>query len=298
MLRQSKNAVRIEGILSEINLKEGSFTKNGQPMDDINGTITIKTQQKTKTGVVDVEIPVHMFAAKITNKGTPNPAYLNLEKIMNDFTSIAAAGNEEEADKVRISNGNITMNEYYGQNGNLISFPRIRANFVTKVSEKDYNPQATFETEIYVINLGPETDKDDIETGRVKVTGGIAQYGGNIDVVNFYASNPNVISAINENWAVGDTAKVQGYLNFTHSTETVESQVDFGEPILETRTITVSELMITGGGQPMDGDFAFTEEDVRQALVERKERLEAQKERSNKKATSAKPAAGLSDLGF
>ena len=29
MLRQSKNAVRIEGILSEINLKEGSFTKNG-----------------------------------------------------------------------------------------------------------------------------------------------------------------------------------------------------------------------------------------------------------------------------
>ena len=94
-------------------------------MDDINGTITIKTQQKTKTGVVDVEIPVHMFAAKITNKGTPNPAYLNLEKIMNDFTSIAAAGNEEEADRVRISNGSITMNEYYGQNGNLISFPSL-----------------------------------------------------------------------------------------------------------------------------------------------------------------------------
>lgn len=296
MLRQAENVVRIEGILSEVDLKTGSFTRNGQNVDSISGIIKIKTTQQTKDGVLDLEIPVHMFAAKQTNKGTLNPAYTNLEKVINEYTSIAAAGNEDEADRVRITNGNITMNEYYGQNGNFISFPRIQANFISKVKKEDYAPKATFRTEIYIINKGFEVDADGIETNKFKVTAALPQYGGKVDVVPFYITNPNVIDAASASWSEGDTAKCQGYLNFTHETQVYESKVDFGESTTETRTITVSELIINGGGQPMDGDFAYSEDEIRKALVERKERLEEQKNKSSQKKTST--ANSLSDLGF
>lgn len=43
MLRQAKNIVRIEGILSEINLKYGSFVNKstGATVDNIGGNIKV-----------------------------------------------------------------------------------------------------------------------------------------------------------------------------------------------------------------------------------------------------------------
>lgn len=40
-LRQAENRVRIEGILSEINLKYGSYQKNGRTVDNIGGDIKV-----------------------------------------------------------------------------------------------------------------------------------------------------------------------------------------------------------------------------------------------------------------
>ena len=42
MIRQAENRVRIEGILAEIDIKPGSFNKNGQTMESIGGSITVK----------------------------------------------------------------------------------------------------------------------------------------------------------------------------------------------------------------------------------------------------------------
>lgn len=41
MLKQAENTVRIEGILSEINLKYGSFVKDGRTVDTIGGNIKV-----------------------------------------------------------------------------------------------------------------------------------------------------------------------------------------------------------------------------------------------------------------
>lgn len=76
MLESKENNVRIEGLLSEVDIKEGSFQKNGQTMESIGGSIKIRVNQKLNTGEEqELEIPVHMFASKLTNKGTANPAY-------------------------------------------------------------------------------------------------------------------------------------------------------------------------------------------------------------------------------
>lgn len=306
MLRQAENKVKIEGILSEIDLKTGSFMKNGSKVDSIGGTIKVKVEQKIGDNDCTLEIPVHMFASKLTNAGKPNPAYESISRIMNEYTSIAAAGGEDGADRIRITSGQIQMNEYYGQNGQLISFPRINSSFVTKVKKEEFSPEATFVTDFYVASKEDEVDANDTATGRIKIRGVLPQYGGKVDVVDFYGMPGTVKDSISKYWNEGDTVKAQGRLNFSSKTEKIVREVDFGEPQVDIRTINVSELIITGGNQtPVDGEFAFDPDEIEKGLVERRERLNSQKERDMERAKnrgSKAPAKGSVkdnlDVGF
>ena len=305
MIRQAENRVRIEGILAEIDIKPGTFNKNGQTMESIGGSITVKVTQKISGEEKELAIPVHMFASKLTNKGTPNPAYESIKKIADEYVSIAASENGEDgADRVRITNASIRMNEYYSQDGRLISFPRVNASFVQKINKSDCKPEATYTAEFVVAQKNEEIDRNGEETGRYRIDAIIPQYGGKVDVVPMYAQSPGVIDAVKTYWEIGNTVKANGRLDFSATTETTIEEVDFGEPIEKTRTINRSDLIITGGSQePLEGDFAFDESEIQNALAERKLRLEKQKDRDISRAATRQtpaPAAkhGFQDLGF
>ena len=305
MLRQAENRVKIEGILAEIDIKPGTFIKNGQTMESIGGSITVKVTQKISGEEKELAIPIHMFASKLTNKGTPNPAYESIKKIADEYISIAASENGEDgADRVRITNASIRMNEYYSQDGRLISFPRVNASFVQKINKSDCKPEATYMTEFVVAQKNEEIDRNGEETGRYRIDAIIPQYGGKVDVVPMYAQSPGVIDAVKTYWEIGNTVKANGRLDFSATTETIIEEVDFGEPIEKTRTINRSDLIITGGSQePLEGDFAFDNNEIQNALAERKLRLEKQKDRDMSRAATRQtpaPAAknGFADLGF
>ena len=305
MLESKENSVKIEGILSEIDLEVGSYVKDGKSVDKIGGSIKVRVTQTLNGEESELDIPVYMFANKLTNKGTPNPAYASIERVMNEYKSIAAVG-IDAADRVRITGANIRMNEYYGQGDKLNSYPRINASFVTKVTDMSkYNPEASFSAIFAIGSMGYETDKDGVEVAdRYKIRGIMPQYGGSVDVIDFFATSPNVIDAVSSYWEQGDTVKINGKLNFTSTVEEKMVEVDFGEPRMERRTVSVSELIITGGTQtPLDGDFAFDEDEINEALKERQANLAALKEKAKEKEASGKksaPAAkkGFSDLGF
>ena len=304
-LKQAENSVKIEGILSEIDLKTGSTVKNGKTIEYIGGSIKIRVNQAINGENVELDIPVYMFSNKLKNDGGPNPAYASIERVMNEYVSIAAGG-IDAADRVRITNANIRMNEYYGQGDKLNSYPRINASFITKVTDPTkFNPEATFSAVFMIAAMGYETDKDGVENpNKFKIRGILPQYGGKVDVVDFYATSPNVISAVSSYWTEKDTVKINGKLNFTSVVEEKMVEVDFGEPRMERRTVSVSELIITGGTQtPLDGDFAFDEDEINEALRERQAYLATLKEKAKEKesAKKAAPAAkkgGFSDLGF
>ena len=309
MLQQIKdgNTVKIEGILSEIDLKYGTFMRGSEEVKSIGGTIKIRVNTIINKTETELEIPVHMFSAQYTNKGTINPSYESIERVMNEYVSIAAS-DIDHADRVRITRANVAMNEYYGQKGELVSFPRIMASFVTKIKKDECKPEASFNVVFMVGQKGYELDRDGVETDKYKVVGMIPQYGGKVDVVPFYTTNPGVIDAISNYWNEGETVKATGKLNFTSKTETYEVKVDFGESSESTRTITVSELLITGGSStPLEGDFAISYDDVKAALEDRKVRLATLKEKSaekgQNKGTAGKAPAQtggnkFADLGF
>lgn len=304
MLRQAENRVKVEGILAEIDIKPGQFNKNGQMMDSIGGHIIVKVTQKISGEEKELAIPVHMFASKLTNKGTPNPAYESIKKIADEYVSIAASENGEDgADRVRITSGNIRMNEYYSQDGRLISFPRVNASFVNRINKSDCKPEATYTTEFVVANKSEEIKNDEL-TGRYRIDAIVPQYGGKVDVVPMFAQSEGVIDAISTYWNVGDTVKANGRLDFSATTETIIEEVDFGEPIEKTRTINRSDLIITGGSQePLEGDFAFDNAEIQSALADRKLRLEKQKDKdmsrtSSRQTPPQKSNSGFADLGF
>jgi hypothetical protein len=244
-----------------------------------------------------------MFATKYTSKGSVNPAYESIERVLKEYKSIAAVG-AEEADKVRITAGQIQMNEYYPAGSDkLVSFPRISASFISKVTKPgEYKPCATFEAEFAVAAKQYEIDKEGNETDRYKITAILPQYGGRVDVVPMISVNENVTNAISEYWNEGDTVRASGKLLFSSKSEKVEIPVDFGEPQEKIVTTNVSDLLITGGSQePLAGEYAFSSADIQSALAERKVRLEAQKEKSanNAKAKAAPtPAKAGFDVGF
>lgn len=302
MLRQAKNTVRIEGLLSEINLKYGSYVKNGVTVDTIGGDIKVLVHQEINGEPNDLIIPVYMFSPKLTNAGKPNPAYASIEAVMKEYVSIAAAG-EAGADKIRITSGSIRMNEYYNQQGQLVSFPRVNTSFVQKATG-EFRPEASWSLEFAVSSLDYVTDEDGVEVEpkklRIKVI--VPQYGGKVDTMELFATNPRVIDAITSYWESGKSYTAKGRLNFTSTTQEVIEECDFGEPDVRIRTVSISELIVTKGTQaPLEDDMAFAPAELSAALKEHKAYLETLKDKTSQKpkATPAPTSSNQAfDLGF
>lgn len=305
MLRQAENRVRIEGILSEINLKYGSYIKNGATVDTVGGDIKVLVNQQINGEDVSLIIPVYMFASKLTNAGKPNPAYASIESVMKEYVSIASGAGEAGADRVRITSGSIRMNEYWNQQGQLVSFPRVNASFVGKATG-EFRPEASWSMEFAVASMDFVTDADGVEVEpkklRIKVL--VPQYGGKIDTMELYATNPRVIDAITSYWENQKTYTAKGRLNFTTTTQKIIEEMDFGEPEERIRTTTVSELVVTKGTQaPLEDEMAFAPAELAAALKEHKAYLETLKDKTASKPKNTPAPSGTSaheafDLGF
>lgn len=306
--RKAQNVVKIEGILSEIDLKPTAFTRGGEQVEAIGGSIKVLVKQEVNGEPVDLEIPVHMFSSKFTKNGKINPAYESIEKIKNEFVSIAACGSAVNADRVRINNGEIRMNEFIGQKG-LVSMPRVHSSFASRVIG-DFNPEATFSLEFMVSSIAHATDAEgvELEPTKLNINVIVPQYTSegattmNVDLMTLNAVAPGVINAVENYWEVGKCYKASGRLNFSSRTEEVLEEVDFGEPQRTVRTINVNELIVTGGSQaPLEGDFAFDINDIKAGVAARKQRLEDMKSGKISKSKQTPPqnsTKGSIDLGF
>lgn len=293
MIQQKMNEVKVEGILSEIDIKETSFVKNGKTVNALTGSVKIRVPQTIDGNDITCEVPVYVFAAELKNDGTPNPIYTSLKTVKDSYLSIAAVG-IDDADRVRISRGQITSNAYYAANGQLVSYPRISTTFINRIRPEECKPTASFEVEFMIGECGMETNAEGEETGRYQIKGIIPQYGGRVDVVSFYAEKESVIEAVSNYWQTSDTVHAVGLLNFTTKVETFEVNVDFGAPIERKRVHNTSDLIIIGGSAtPLEGDFALDPDEVNQALAERKARLE-----KTRTPAKEKPQSKTFDVGF
>jgi hypothetical protein len=279
---QAGNKLNLAGKLMDVSFGEGTLS-DGRHYE--RATVTIRVTQtfggKTETS----EIPVGMFATDFTSTGKPNPAMRSIHdlKKMNTAQNVGI----DNAAQVRLTGATLQENNFVSRTGQLINGWQIRGSFINEARVSDV---ASFTTDIYIMSMDDEVDREGDTTGRLVVKGGIVQYGGKLDVVSFIVESPDTVEYIQRNWEPNTTVTVKGRIRVTSQEEEAVSS-GWGEDVPDTTTRYIRELIITTGDDvPKEEDFAYDPVEIKKAFADRKANIE-QKQIDARK-NSAKQGAG------
>lgn len=295
IMTQGTNKVNILGKLLNVNIREG---KNKDGKNYNSGTMIVRVNQTYFGNEEQSEIAVSFYATALTNKGTVNPAYENIQKLR-DFKTVQNVG-IDEADTIRISGASISENMFVAKNSNqLIDTWNLRASFFNLATG---NETATFSVDVYVMDKREEVDKEGVETGRLIVRGGIVQYNGVLDIVDFIAESPEVIDHVSRNWDVDTTVNIRGRVRAVTKEENRSriNESSWGESIPdEPTTKTIRELIITTGSEgELEEEQSYDPAQIKKAFSERKARIEQLRLDAQSSATKAAAPAKKSQYDW
>lgn len=272
MQTESENRVTIVGVLKELEI-ESKQTKDGR--EYVTGKALIKVDQEINGKMTENEVPVRMFSMKLKSDKTPNAVYEGIMKMKDDYISLAAAETPSQASRVAITSGKIEENNWIDKTtGMPRSSFQISSNFMRKAKDND-EECAGFDLSGVVVKTRREV-KNDEETGRLLVTLVTIGYKGKAEVIELVAESPAAAAHIESNWNEGDTVKITGAINMTYSVTEKEVSLGFGAPKKERKTESRKELIILGGSEyGLDEDYSYDADDIKVALDERKQRIDA-----------------------
>ncbi|WP_425203757.1 hypothetical protein [Priestia megaterium] len=274
-IRQAENVVEITGVLAENRLER---IKNNQNVNVITGELDIKT------GENEIQT-VRIYSAETKKDGSPSAAYTGFQTVMEQYKSLQEVS-EEEADKIEIRSGQLGLNEYIGQDDKLKSRPQISTFFVSRVKNGvELTPKAEVTVEAYIQAISTEKDRENEETGRLKLKVIIPIHGGKVIPFEFIAPAGDIADHIDENWEVGQTVTIYADIINKVEVKEIEQKVSFGKPKIKTVTNSTREYIITGGSDPYDEESpkTYTSEIIKKALAEREVQIQEMMEKKNSK---------------
>ena len=283
--KQALNKLNIVGKLLDKTFNEG-MTSTGKKYERAN--LTVRVTQMVDNREETSEIPVAMFATPFTNGGSPNPAYENIQRLKT-MHSVQDVG-EAEADTIAMTSAELQENNFVSRNsGQLINTWQIRNSFVNV--NKKAKDIASFNIDVFIMDMHDEVDSEGDPTGRLIIKGGIVQWGGRLDVVNFIVESPEKVDYVQRSWNINETVKIGGRIRYTSKEENRPAATSsWGEELPETTTRTVRELIVTtGNDSAYDEDFSYDPADIKKAFNVRKANLE-QLQINAKNGGSSKPA--------
>ena len=263
---QAGNKLNLAGILMDVAPGEGKLS-DGRPYKRATVTIRVNQTYGGKTETSDIQ--VGMFATEYTSTGKQNPAWKSLMDL--ELMKTAQNVGIDKASHVRLTGATLQENNFVSRTGQLINGWQIRGSFINEAKVSDV---ASFVTDIFIMSMEDETDREGNTTGRLKIRGGIVQYGGKLDVVEFIVEAPDTVEYISRNWEVNGTVTVKGRIRVLSQEEEVQSS-GWGEDVPDTTTRFVRELIITtGDDECKEEDFAYDPVEIKKAFNERKAAIE------------------------
>ena len=263
---QAGNKINLCGKLMDVAFGNGKLS-DGRPYE--RATVTIRVTQTYGGKEETSDVQVGMFATEYTSTGKPNPAWKSIMdlKRMNTAQNVGI----DAAAHVRMTGATLSENNFVSRTGQLINGWQIRGSFINEAKLSDV---ASFVTDIFIMNMHDEVDRENDTTGRLVIKGGIVQYGGKLDVIDFIVEAPDTVEYISRNWKVGDTVTVKGRIRVTSQEEEVQSS-GWGEDVPDTTTRFVRELIITtGDDEGKEEEFAYDPAEIKKAANDRKAMIE------------------------
>lgn len=282
---QALNNVNIIGKLLDSNFTSGKF-EDGRDYE--RAVVTIRVPQTYSGREETSEITTSLIASQYTKTGKLNPGWRSIQ----DIKSLKTAQNVgiDNADNIRLSGVTLSENNYVSRGGQLVSGWQLRASFAG--NGRNLTPCASFNVDVFIMDIRDEINYNGEPTGRLIVKGGIVQYGGRLDVIEFIAEKPDYVDFISRNWEPNMTVNIQGRIRMTTVENSVSSGTDssWGEDIPDTGTRRVSELIITKGSDTgKEEELAYDPVEIKKAFNVRKANIEQLQLNAKNKQTT-KPA--------
>lgn len=276
-LRQAEAKVKVVGIVSEKDLK----LETVEGKTNIVGSVTVKTGD---TNFVRFRVK----ASEKTKAGGENPAFTGLKTVMEEYKTIAEAG-EDAADKVRVVGD---IRPYPGRNGEeVISY---NASFFNRIiNEAEFEPKAEFTLETFVSAIVPEYKKVDgemEETERKIIKGWVPTYNG-IEPVEIVVGEDEA-DGVEDSIEPGMTVRFFGNVINATIIKKRTIPVVIGKPREEIKKTFVNQLVLTGAEAPYEDERAYDKATIDAAIQERENRLAEQRSKKTSNATTnSRPSA-------
>lgn len=259
-LKQTGNRVNIEGWL---NSKEYEIKVDRKDKEFISGTINIKVAEENI-------IPVEVFSYAKKKDGGDNVVFKGLQTVFNDTVAANETDDPNEVTKIRITAGEIRINDFANANNEIISAVKYNTNFINRVNDNTFEPKAKFDVEMIVQKFRPEV-KDDEETGAGYVDGFIVDYSGNVKPLTLKAPK-GVYEKLEGTVEKGNVINFWGDIVNSVETKTIVIEADFGEDQERVVTNSRRERLIVGAKY---SDKEFEKKDIKEAFEQREKYLQS-----------------------
>ena len=211
-------------------------------------------------------IPVHFtYVVELSSKGTKNATFANLKKIIEENKTCLEVG-KDAAQKVKIDTA-LALNDFYTQDGSLVSVKTNEGGFVTLVTalapEIERN---TWKADMLITNVKRvEADPEkNIDKDYLTIRGAIFNFRNALLPMEFTLRDERGFSYF-ENLDASDSnpifTQVWGLINCESKVVTWTEESAFGEPTVRTTKTKSKEWLITGT-HPESKVYEFGEEGV------------------------------------
>ena len=249
-------------------------------------------------------IPVHFtYVTPTTNAGGENRTFTALKRIFDGGKTWITDG-KDEALKVRVDTS-IALNDFYTQDGNLVSTKKNEGGFVTIVSDLGpENERNTFTADMLItgvsrVEANPEKN---IDNDYVVVKGAIFNFRNDLLPTEFFIKNEDGMKYFEDLGVTGAEpiyTKVWGRINCGTIANEVKEESAFGESSVRTYERKIREWVITGTAKvpyEFGDEKVLTADEVTKAIQNREVMLAETKKRSeeyraNKDSGAAIPGA-------
>ncbi len=305
----AQNSVSIVGSLLDLSVRDGntSAAKGGKPYRSMSATVRVNQSYGGKNEVS--EIPMSFFTMKEKRDGGVSKVYLDYGNAGNEYKWASRDGGDM-ADIVSLSgyngNGSLRENMFASKNSDsVVSSFQVDGRFMSKARDSQIGGGAfaTWDAEIYILSIEREIESSGEETGRLKIRGGIVQWGPRIDILDFFVEDKSAVDFVERNYNVNDTAHFCGRIRFTSETVSKTVENTWGEVMPKTTTRKKRELIITGPGSggengPYDEEESYDPNDIRSLVNDRNARRDQLKidaaNKAKKQTTAAAPRMSMS----
>ena len=285
-MRKAINTERIEGRVYQHSLAVKTVqnqTSANFGKEFISGNIEVAVDEEGLN-----VIPVHFTCVTpTTNAGAENRTFTALKRILDGGKTWVTDG-KDEALKVRIDTA-IALNDFYTQDGNLVSTKVNEGGFVTIISELGVeNERNTFAADMVITGVTrvEKNEERNIEEDYVTVKGAIFNFRNDLLPVEFVVRNETGMKYFEDLGVTGAEplyTKVWGKIECRTIVNEVKEDSAFGEASVRTYERKTKEWVITGTAKvPYDfGDEnVLTADELTKAAQNREVMLADTKKRS------------------